>query len=243
MFGIFTGVIVNAGLVIIGGLVGTIFKAEKLKRIGERAFQAFAIFVMVLGISGSIDIDQPVLMLVCIAVGVAIGELLDVDKLFTNFGNWLQKILKPKKRAGQEGEGADSNFAEGFINASLLYCIGSMTFLGALESGLNNNHSIYITKGVIDAVSGVTLAMSGGFGVCCSALTVLVYQGLLTGLAVVISPLLTTEIIALCSTIGSMFLVAIALNMLGITKIKVANFLPAMFMPMLYQGILLIFQG
>lgn len=235
MFGIFKGVIINALLVIVGTAVGLVFNTERMKTIGERIFQAFAIFVACMGVAGAIDIDDTVLVLGCLIVGIAIGELIDIDDKFTRLGNWLQNKVS-------KGKSSDSRFANGFISASLLFCIGSMTFMGALESGLQNQHTIYITKGVLDAISAITLTMGNGIGVGFSALMVLIYQGLLTLCASVLAPVLSPEMVAASSQIGSLFLVGIALNMLEIKKIKVANFLPAMFMPFIWQAVLLIFN-
>ena len=235
MFGILTGVIVNALLVIAGTAAGLIFRTERLKAIGERIFQAFAIFVACMGINGAAGMDDPILVLGCLIVGIAIGEMTDIDDKFNRLGSRLQRTFS-------KGSRGDSRFAEGFVSASLLFCIGSMTFMGALQSGLENIHTIYITKGVIDAVSAVTLAMGSGIGVGFSALAVLLYQGLLTLGASLLSPVLNPDMIAVSSQIGSLFLVGIALNMLEIKKIKVANFLPAMFMPFIWQAVLLIFQ-
>jgi len=230
---IFLGVLANAGLVIIGSLVGSLFKSEKLKRVGERIFHVFALFVLCMGVNGAADIDDPVKALLCLIVGVAIGELIDIDKQFTRLGNWAEKKFSKKS--------TDSKFAEGFIQASLLFCIGSMTFMGALESGISHEHTIYLTKGVIDGISAITLAMGCGIGVMLSAGSVLVYQGILVLLASLLSGVLSTEVVTLSSAIGSLFLVGIGLNMLGITKIKVANFLPAMFMPILWEAITKLF--
>lgn len=235
MFGIFKGVIINALLVVVGTAVGLLFNTERMKTIGERIFQAFAIFVACMGVAGAISIDNTVLVLGCLIVGIALGELIDIDDKFNRLGNWLQN-----KVSG--GKNSDSRFANGFISASLLFCIGSMTFMGALESGLQNQHTIYITKGVLDAISAITLTMGNGIGVAFSALMVLVYQGLLTLGASVLAPVLSPEMVAVSSQIGSLFLVGIALNMLEIKKIKVANFLPAMFMPFIWQAVLLIFN-
>lgn len=235
MFGIFKGVIINALLVIVGTAVGLVFNTERMKTIGERIFQAFAIFVACMGVAGAISIDNTVLVLGCLIVGIALGELIDIDDKFNRLGNWLQN-----KVSG--GKSSDSRFANGFISASLLFCIGSMTFMGALESGLQNQHTIYITKGVLDAISAITLTMGNGIGVAFSALMVLIYQGLLTLCASVLAPVLSPEMVAASSQIGSLFLVGIALNMLEIKKIKVANFLPAMFMPFIWQAVLLIFN-
>ena len=235
MFGIFTGVVINAILVIAGTAVGLVFNTNRMKTIGERIFQAFAIFVACLGVTGTVGMDQPILVLGCLIVGIAIGEIIDIDDKFTRLGNWLQSKFS-------KGKGSDNRFANGFVSASLLFCIGSMTFMGALESGLQNQHTIYITKGVLDAISAITLTMGNGIGVAFSAIVVLVYQGLLTLCASFLAPVLSAEMVAVSSQIGSLFLVGIAINMLEIKKLKVANFLPAMFMPFFWQAILLIFQ-
>ena len=227
---IFTGVLINAVLVIIGTMIGLIFKGERLKNIGQRIFEAFALFVLVIGVSGAMDLSEPLIILGSIIAGVAIGEIIDIDKQFTRLGSWLQNKFAKN----------DSGFSRGFIEASLLFCVGSMTILGALQSGLEGEHTIYITKGILDMVSAITFAMGSGIGVAFSSISVIVYQGLLTLCASFLSPVLSEEMIALSSTIGSLFLIAIATNMLGITRIKVANFLPAMFMPFVYQAILLI---
>ncbi len=233
MLGIFTGTVANAILVIAGTAFGCIFKTEKLKRVGDRVFQAFACFVMVLGVSGAVELRQPIFTMLSLIIGIAVGELCDIDDKFNRLGERLQRRF---------AKGAEnSRFAEGFVSASLLFCIGSMTIMGALQSGLENEHSIYFTKGLIDAVSAATFAMGSGIGVAFAALSVLVYQGLLTLGASLLAGVLTDDIVALSSQIGSLSLIAIAFNMLGFSKIKVANFLPAMFVPIIWQAILILF--
>ena len=232
MFGIFTGCIVNALLVIAGTAVGMIFHTQQMKQIGERIFQAFALFVIVLGVSGAVSIDQPILVLGCLIAGITVGELVDIDDKFNRLGNFFQRKF---------AKGSDTRFANGFVSASLLFCIGSMTIMGALQSGLENEHSVYITKGMIDMVSAITFTMGSGIGVAFSALSVLLYQGLLTLCASFLAPVLSTEMIAVSTQIGSLSLIAIGLGMLEIRKIKVANLLPAMFMPFLWQAVLLLF--
>ncbi len=228
---IFLGVLANALLVIVGSLAGFVFKkVDGLQRIGERIFQAFAIFVAVMGIKG-MDISHPLYFLICIIIGTIIGESIDIDKQFNRFGNFLQA------RFAKDGDG---NFSKGFVEASLLFCIGSMTFLGALESGIQHEHTVYITKGILDCISSVTLAMGYGLSVAFSAISVIVYQGLLTLGASALAPVLTEETVAMCSSVGSLSLIFIGLNMLKITHVKVANFLPAMFIPMIYQALQLL---
>lgn len=229
MFGIYFGTLANALMVIVGTACGLIFKGERLSKIGQRVFEVFAIFVMAMGFSGASDMSEPLLMLASIIIGVGIGEVLDLDKQFNKVGNFLQKKFS---------KGNDSEFSKGFVEGSLLFCIGSMTIMGAFESGLSNEHTIYLTKGVIDMVSAMTFAMGSGIGVGFSSICIVVYQGLLTTFASFLAPILSTEIIAVSTSIGSLFLVAIGLNMLKITNLKVANFLPAMFIPFIYQLIL-----
>ncbi len=226
---IFIGVLINAALVVLGTCAGLLFsKIKKAKTIGERIFQAFAIFVMIMGIQG-VKLDQPLYYLICLIVGIVIGEIIDVDKQFNRFGSWIEsKVMK--------GNG-EAQFAEGFVTASLLFCIGSMTFLGALESGIQHQHTIYTTKGILDSISSLSLSMVSGISVAFSAISIIIYQGILVLGASLLAPVLTEETVAMCVSVGSLSLVIIGLNMLGITKIKVANMLPAMFIPMIWQAI------
>lgn len=228
---IFLGVLANALLVIVGSLAGFVFKrVNNLQRIGERIFQAFAVFVAVMGVKG-VDLSHPLYFLVCIIIGTIIGESIDIDKQFNRLGDFFQS------KFAKDG---DADFSKGFVEASLLFCIGSMTFLGALESGIQHEHTIYITKGILDCISSVTLSMVYGLSVAFSAVSVIVYQGLLTLGASALAPVLTDETVAMCSAVGSLSLIFIGLNMLHITHVKVANFLPAMFIPMIWQALQLI---
>jgi hypothetical protein len=233
MFGIFTGVITNTLAVVAGTAAGCVFKGEKLKTIGERIFQGFGLFTIVLGISSAIGLEHPLFMLASIIIGTAIGELVDLDEKFNRFGDWL------KKRFAKDGS---SGFTEGFISGTLLFCVGSMTIMGALQSGLENRHTIYFTKSVLDCFSSCMFAMGGGAGVGFAAIIVLVYQGLLVALASLLTPVMTPEIVAISSAVGGLSLLGLGLNMLGITKLKVANFLPAMFVPIVYQIIVVLFH-
>ena len=233
MFGIFTGVIVNTLTVIVGTAVGCVFKGEKLKSIGERVFQGFGLFTIVLGISGAVGLEHPLFMLISLIIGIAIGEWADLDDKFNQLGGWLQKKFS---KGGNEG------FTNGFMSGVLLFCVGSMTIMGALQSGLENQHTIYYTKSVLDGFSSCMFAMGGGIGVGFAAIVVLLYQGALVALASLLTPVMTPEIVAVSSAVGSLALLGLGLNMLGITKLKVANFLPAMFVPIVYQIIVVVFH-
>ena len=244
---IFLGVLANTGLIVLGSVIGCLFRSEKVKRVAERVFQLFALFVILMGVEGALGIKEPFKALIFMVLGTALGELIDIDKQMNRLGDWAQKKLGGKNadngEAGAAGKGetglaaGKGGFSEGMVQAVLLFCIGSMTFIGALESGIQHVHTTYITKGTLDAIGAITFAAAYGPGVGLSALFVLLYQGLLVAGASLLEPVLLPEVVALSAQIGSLFLIGIGFNMLKLTKIKVANFLPAMFLPMIWQAI------
>ncbi len=234
---IFLGVLANTGLIVLGTVIGCLFRSEKVKRVAERVFQLFALFVILMGVEGALGIKEPFKALIFMVLGTALGELIDIDKQMNRLGDWAQRKISgkgPESAAGDTGKGG---FSEGMVQAVLLFCIGSMTFIGALESGIQHVHTTYITKGALDAIGAITFAAAYGPGVGLSALFVLLYQGLLVAGATLLEPVLLPEVVALSAQIGSLFLIGIGFNMLKLTKIKVANFLPAMFLPMIWQAI------
>ena len=255
---IFLGVLANTGLIVLGTVIGCLFRSEKVKRVAERVFQLFALFVILMGVEGALGIKEPFKALIFMVLGTAIGELIDIDKQMNRLGDWAQRKLGGKNAvgaAGAAGKGetgaagkggtglaaGKGGFSEGMVQAVLLFCIGSMTFIGALESGIQHVHTTYITKGALDAIGAITFAAAYGPGVGLSALFVLLYQGLLVAGATLLEPVLLPEVVALSAQIGSLFLIGIGFNMLKLTKIKVANFLPAMFLPMIWQAITSLF--
>lgn len=242
---IFLGVLANTGLIVLGTVIGCLFRSEKVKRVAERVFQLFALFVILMGVEGALGIKEPFKALIFMVLGTAIGELIDIDKQMNMLGDWAQRKIAGKnaddgedgEENGGSGAAGKGGFSEGMVQAVLLFCIGSMTFIGALESGIQHVHTTYITKGTLDAIGAITFAAAYGPGVGLSALFVLLYQGLLVAGASLLEPVLLPEVVALSAQIGSLFLIGIGLNMLKLTKIKVANFLPAMFLPMIWQAI------
>lgn len=239
---IFTGTAVNAALIVAGSIAGLLLKRiQSFQRIGERICQGFGLLVIVMGVQ-AVSLSRPVYFLVCLVLGTAIGEAVDLDGKFRRFGEFLRR--KTAKGSGSSPDDVHyaNGEAAGFIEASLLFCIGSMTFLGALQSGMEHEHSIYITKGILDGISSFSLSMVYGASVAFSALVVLLYQGLLTLVASALVPVLSEGTIAMCVSVGSLSLIAIGLNMLKLSKLKVANFLPAMFLPMLWQALQLLIE-
>lgn len=232
MFELLTGTIANALLILAGTLIGCLLNRKTLQKIGERIFEAFGLLVCAMGFAGSSQLDNIYLILASILIGVTIGEFLDLDGQFRKLAEKLQSILSYSQ---------ENTFAQGLIESTLLFCIGSMAIIGSLEAGINHNHTILITKGIIDGISACMMSMTLGISVGFSAFFVFIYQGILSITASLLQPLLSLEIIAAVSTVGNLFLIGIGLNMLKVTKIKAANFLPAMFIPIIYALFLHLF--
>ena len=221
-----SGAVVNFFLVILGSLLGLLLKKGIPQKIQKTLMTGMAFCVLYIGITGLFEEGANILvMIICFAIGSVIGELIDLDKRVNQLGARLEKMVNKK--------GGNAQIAEGFVAATLLFCVGAMTIVGSIDSGISGNNATLYSKSVIDCVSAVALTSSMGVGVIFSSLSVLAIQGSLTILAKVISPILTDYIIAQMSVIGSLLIIALALNMLGITKLKVMNFVPALLLPLI----------
>ncbi len=221
-----SGAVVNFFLVILGTLLGLLFKKGIPEKIRQALMTGMAFCVLYIGITGLFEEGANILvMIVCFAVGALIGELCDLDKRVNNIGLWIESKFSQKS--------GDTKIAEGFVAATLLFCVGAMTIVGSINSGIQGDNSTLYSKSVIDCVAAAALTSSMGIGVIFASVSTLVIEGGLTLLAGVISPILTDYIIAQMQVIGSLLIIALALNMLKITKIKVMNFVPAILLPLL----------
>lgn len=218
-----TGTIVNTIAIIAGALIGVIAKKAIPQRMGDLIMSAIPIVVMVLGIQYAMSSANVLIVIVSLVVGGIIGELIDIDARLDNFGSKIQSKLK----------GKDSNFSVAFVSTTLIYCVGSMAILGSIESGINNNHTILYTKALMDGISAIFFASTLGTGVVFSGISVFIYQGILTVLAGYVSPYLSPAVVTEMSASGGILLIALAFTILGIKKIKVANLLPAIFLPVI----------
>lgn len=216
------------------------------KRISDAIFKGIGLCVILIGLDGaikgavngqirdalsdsgvtlsSISGERTLVIIVSMVVGVIIGELLDLDKRINLLGDHIQKLMK----------GRGGNVAQGFVSASLLFCVGSMAIVGSLNSGISGDHTIQITKGVIDMVAAIIFASSFGVGVLFSSVLVFLYQGLISLLASYIQPFLTVDVITCMTAVGSLVIIALGLNLLGVTKMKIMNFVPAIFLPIAF---------
>lgn len=226
------GTIVNFFAVILGGFIGFLLKGGIPKRVSDTVMHGLALCVIYIGISGSLKATNGLLVIISIAIGAVVGELINIDNLFKKLGDFIEDKFR----------GKFGKVSEGFVSASLLYCVGAMAILGSLESGLTGNHDILFSKSILDGVSAIIFASTLGIGVLFSAFSVLFYQGLITMGAFILSPLLVTDIVHNMDATGSLLIIGLGLNMLNITKIKVANLLPAVFIPIIYQLINVLFK-
>lgn len=215
------GVIVNTATVLLGSLIGLLCKKGIPERVEKAVMTAIAICTMYMGVSGALSGQNTLVMILSMIVGTIVGTLLDIDGGINRLGNWVENRFKKKQ--------SDSiSVAEGFVTASLLFCVGAMTIVGSLNSGLHGDHSLIFTKSLLDLFSSMMLAASLGIGVLCSSVFVFLFQGALVMLSQLIAPFLTDLAIAEITCVGSLMILALGLNLLGVTKIKVANMLPAM---------------
>ena len=169
--------------------------------------------------------NYTIIMVLCMALGTLIGELLNIEKRLDNLGNTLEKKFSSS---------SDSNFAQGFVSTSLIFCVGSMAILGSINDGLKGDPTILITKGLLDGTVSIVFASTMGIGVLFSAVSVGVYQGLITLCATLLAPYLNDTVIAQMSFVGSILIMAIGFNFIYKPKIKLGNMLPAMFLPFIY---------
>lgn len=236
-----TGTIINTLTILAGSIVGLIIRAVTRRsasdvsasgiggRLQELIMQGMALCVIYIGISGSLKGENTLIAIISIALGAIIGELLDLDRRMRALGDWVQ--AKTSHIIHTE-EGAPS-IADGFVTASLLFCVGAMAIVGALENGLTGNYDTLKAKSVLDGISSIVFASSLGVGVSFSAIATLLYQGIISLAAGLLSPLLGDTVIAEMTCVGSLLIVALGLNMLGASKIKVMNLVPAIFLPIL----------
>jgi len=245
----YAGVLFNTLTVIAGSLLGLAFKKNVPTRLTDAVMCGIGLCTVYIGISGAISAGSdaqanPVMPIIAIALGVLIGTLLDIDGRLTKLGNLVeQRFSKANTNGGAAADRCDEKaqkgrIAEGFVSACLLFCVGSMTVVGGINAGVSGDNTLYFTKGVLDFVSSTALSVSFGMGVLLSSVFVLVFQGGIVLAASLIEPLLTAHMIAEMNCVGSLLIVAIGLNLIGITKIKVADYLPAILVALLLAAVM-----
>ncbi|MBE6872149.1 MAG: DUF554 domain-containing protein [Ruminococcaceae bacterium] len=222
------GVIVNVITVIIGSCVGLLLKKGIPERVSKATMIGLGACTLYIGISGSLSGENVLILIAAIVLGVIVGTLLNIDGAINKLAEKVEGRFKK--------DGKTVSIAEGLVTATLLFCVGSMTVTGSIQAGLTGDNSVLITKAMLDLVSSMMLASSLGVGVLLAAVTVFIIQGGLVLLAGLVAPFMSAGAINEMTCAGSLIIVMIGTNLMGITKIKVADFLPAiLFAPIIYN--------
>jgi len=219
------GTIINVIAVVLGSIIGLVFRSKVPQRLINISFVGIGIFTMILGIQMAIASQEQLFLVFSVVIGSIIGELLDIDKGLINISEWIKKKLNSD----------NDRFTDGLITAFLLFCMGSMTILGAIEAGINGNIDLLKTKSLMDGFGALALSSTLGIGVLFSAIPLLLYQGALTLLASSLQDYLTQPMIRELSAVGGILLIALAFNILEIKKIKVSNMLPSLLVILIFM--------
>ena len=222
------GVLINVITVIIGSSIGLLFKKGIPEQVSHAAMVGLGACTVYIGITGSLSGENVLILIAAVVLGAIIGTLLNIDGGISALAEKVETKFKK--------DGSNVSIAEGIISATLLFCVGSMTVTGSIQAGLTGDNSVLITKAMLDLVSSMMLASSLGIGVLLSAVAVFVIQGGLVLLAGMLAPVMSVSAINEMTCAGSILIIMIGTNLMGITKIKVADYLPAiLFAPVIYN--------
>ena len=221
------GTIVNTLAIIGGSIVGLALQRGIPESYRKILLQAVGLSVVLIGIQAALKANDPLIVILSLAVGSIVGEAVGIEARLEALGNWLESRFS-------EGEHSLSN---GFVTASLVFCVGSLAIVGSLESGLSGNEQILYVKSALDGITSAIFASTLGAGVLLSALSVLIYQGSITVLASLAKPFLAAAAVDRMTSVGGLLIAAIGINLLSESKLKVGNMLPAIFMPLVYHAV------
>ena len=237
MYGL--GVIVN-GLVIVGASFAALIlkkfimkfdKNNKVEKISDTIMSGLALCIIYIGISGALECQHVLICIISMVVGGLIGELIDIDKGLNSLGDKIEeKLNKGKVDVSKE----KVSISQGFVSASLLFCVGAMAVVGALNSGLFGNNDTLFAKSALDGVSSFLFSLTMGIGVLLSAVAVFLYEGIIACGAFLLKGVLSSAVITEMNAVGSLLILALGINMILKANIKVANLLPAMFVPIIF---------
>lgn len=248
-------VYVNCIAVIIGSVFGLLFARFFTEALSKMITTACGVVTLVLGMQMAFKYQNVVFLTLSLIIGGIIGYALDIDGAILKLGNVLERLVYRKKPS--EGDSADSgtqteteleektksgqNFAYAFLNASILFCVGAMSIVGSFQAGVDHDYSVIFTKSILDGFMAISFAASMGIGTAFSAVVILIYQGALTLLSIWLQPYVSDVMLAELTGCGGCMIIMIGLNLIGLTKIKTANFLPGLVLTVLFvigQGLI-----
>ena len=220
------GTLVNTASVIVGALIGLLLGNILPERLRDTVMKGLGLCTLFIGVTGMLGGSNALITIISVAVGAVIGELLDLDGRLNRFAEGLEKKFQKNKTGGP-------SLAEGFVTASLVFCVGAMTIVGSLNDGLTGNHEMLFTKATLDFVSSMIFASSLGVGVLMAVSAVFVLEGGIACLASLVAPVLQQNAATIpeMTVVGSVLIVGLGMNLIGVGKLKVMNYVPAIFLP------------
>ena len=218
---ILLGSVVNGGAVVVGGLVGMFVGKLLPERLRTSVMAALSLMTIGIAVPGLLKSSNALITIISMVIGTIIGELLNIDAAVNKLGENLQKRF------------SGSRVTEGFVTGSLVFAIGALAVMGPLQSGLQHQHDLLFSKSVIDGVASIVFASTLGLGVALSGLMVFAVEGSIALLASVVAPYLGEAVVNEITFVGSLLIVGISLNLLGITKLRILNMVPAILLPIL----------
>ena len=224
------GTIVNCLAIIVGAGIGLCLRGGLEDRYSRIIMSAIGLAVILIGLKAAFKAENLLPVIICLVAGSFIGELLNIESRLEKMGRLIEG------RMAKNGKG----FTQGFVTASLVYCVGAMAIVGSLESGLAGNHQTLFAKSILDGVTAVIFSASLGIGVMFSALSVFLYQGTITLGAGYLKTVMTPEVVTQVTSVGGLLITAIGFNLLRIQNFKIGNMLPALFLPLVYNAIVTI---
>lgn len=239
------GTLINVVAILIGSTIGLLLRRGMKPSISDTVMQGLSLCTLLIGIKGALQTENLLLVILSMVVGGVAGSLLDIGGKMDRLGAYAQRKLGGGSSGSPAAGGLpqENTFAQGFVTASLVFCVGAMAVVGSLDSGIRGDHSTLMAKSILDGVASIVFASAMGPGVMLSALPVLVYQGAISLLGNLIAPLLSQQVVLEMSAVGGLLILGIGINMLFHKELKVANLLPAMVVPFLYFPIAALFGG
>ena len=219
------GTLVNAAAIIAGSLIGMLLRRGLPEKIKTVIMQGLGLCIVLIGIRGAVQTENEMVVILSIVIGGLIGSVIGIEKGLDRMGQALQNRLSKAFGA--------SDIGKGFVTASLIFCVGSMAIVGSLNAGLKGDYSMLYAKALLDGVTSMVLSSTLGPGVMLSALPILVYQGGITLLAGLVSPILSDRVVTEMSAVGGLLIIGIGLNMIYDKHLRVGDLLPAVFLPCL----------
>ncbi len=226
------GNLANAFAIILGSLIGVFLKDRFKESYKDTIMNGIGLAVLVIGISGAIKTENMLLVVASLVIGSILGEWLRIENKLESLGKFIENKV---------GKGT-SNISNGFVTASLIYCVGAMAIVGSLESGLTGNNGTLFVKAILDGVTAIIFASTLGIGVAFSAASVFAYQGIITLTANIMKVFLSDPVIVEMSAVGGILIMGIGVNLLGIKKVRIGNMLPAIFIPIIYFAAIILLR-